>query len=365
VAVGGGGVFLEDWEDYIDKKQLAFYGTGGNYLNTFGPQFSTEGFGSPATADWVIDMFGLASNSQSFFTNHTDYEGEIDYVPSFKTTIATFTNDGSYLSSVRLPTQDSVFPGAPLAASEKYLVIGDPYRGALTPPYIGFDGGIYIMETGDLFLKKIAAPNSIPLFGQQVAANDDTYAAMNESGLLTYSLSGTIPFTGFTGQVGAAFDQWKGLLESVFTGATINFINLGLETGTTIGSNASQASYPLNSHIGNTRIGMEPGSKAAWSYCPGGTMNVVGELGGDIHMDRGAAWRKDETPTGDAPSGAYSIYYATAQAIGGALGFGVDTSPGSLMYNELKPEFTFAEKFPNGLSGSSYERNAAMGIYGV
>ena len=94
-------------------------------------------------------------------------------------------------------------------------------------------------------------------------------------------------------------------------------------------------------------------------------MNVVGELGGDIHMDRGAAWRKDETPTGDAPSGAYSIYYATAQAIGGALGFGVDTSPGSLMYNELKPEFTFAEKFPTGLSGSPYERNAAMGIYGV
>ena len=94
-------------------------------------------------------------------------------------------------------------------------------------------------------------------------------------------------------------------------------------------------------------------------------MNVSGELGGDIHMDRWAAWRQDGTPTGEAPSGAYSIYYATAQAIGGALGFGADTSSGSIMYDELKPGFTFTEKFPNGLSGSPYERNAALGIYGV
>ena len=110
---------------------------------------------------------------------------------------------------------------------------------------------------------------------------------------------------------------------------------------------------------------MESGDKAAWSYCPGGTMNVSGELGGDIHMDRWAAWRQDGTPTEDAPVGAYSIYYATAQAIGGALGIGVDTSAESIMYDELKPEFTFSEKFPNGLSGSPYERNAVLGIYGV
>jgi hypothetical protein len=357
VANGGNSVIANnsDWE----LKQLAFYGTGGNYLNTIGPYFSTQGFEGSTNQEWLLNFWTLASNSQSFYTNRTI----LDYASlSYITDIKSFANDGSYLSSVRMPSESTPFAGGAIDASEKYLLIGDPAPAFSSE---GPLGNVYIMETGDLFLKEISAPNSIPYFGHQVAANNDTYVGMNASGLLAYSLSGTIPFTGFTGQVGAAFDQWKGLLESVFTGATINFINLGLETGTTIGSNATQASYPLNSHIGNTRIGMEPGSKAAWSYCPGGTMNVVGELGGDIHMDRGAAWRKDETPTGDAPSGAYSIYYATAQAIGGALGFGVDTSSGSLMYNELKPEFTFAEKFPNGLSGSPYERNAAMGIYGV
>ena len=110
---------------------------------------------------------------------------------------------------------------------------------------------------------------------------------------------------------------------------------------------------------------MEPGLSPATAYCPQGTMNTLGLLGGDIHLDEGGAWRQDGTPIEDATTDAYSIVYAVSQAIGSSLGFGTDSSPGALMYDEIKPEFTFTEKFPNGLSGSIYEENAVMGIYGV
>jgi hypothetical protein len=338
----------------INKKSCAFYETGGAYLKTLGPKYSTAGF-HPETL-WAAAFWSIAANSSTCYTNDI-----FVHAPYFGASVRAFNNDGSYQGSIDLPTNASFYAATAMDASDKYLLLGDIDGDNWPSP-----GKLYIMETGDLFLKEIAAPNPTPLlFGIQVAANDDTYVGMNQSGLLSYTLSGSIPFQDFTGQVAGAFDEWKGLLESVFTGATINFVNLGLETGTSIGSNETQASYPLNSNIGDTRIGMQSGSKAAWSYCPGGTMNVSGELGGDIHMDRWAAWRQDGTPTGEAPSGAYSIYYATAQAIGGALGFGADTSSSSIMYDELKPGFTFTEKFPNGLSGSPYERNAALGIYGV
>ena len=261
VAATPGLTISTDYEWY--RKQLAFYGTGGNYLNTIGPKFSTQGFEGAdggVYSEWSINFWTLASNSQAFYTNRIG----VGYGSAKESTdIKSFANDGSYLSSVRMPTKSSPYAGGAIDASEKYLLMGD----AMGPGYVAA-GNLWIMETGDLFLKEIPSPNSIPFFGHQVAANNDTYAGMNESGLLAYSLSGAIPFTGFTGQVGAAFDQWKGLLESVFTGATINFINLGLETGTTIGSNASQASYPLNSHIGNTRIGMEPEAKRLGHIAP-------------------------------------------------------------------------------------------------
>lgn len=345
-------VNLSDTEA-INKKLCAFYETGGAYIKSIGPKYDTAGFESNSL--WAASLWAIAANSSTFYTNEI-----IVQFPYYSASIKSYNNDGSYKGSIDLPTNASLYASTAMDASDKYLLLGDIDGGNPTAP-----GKLYIMETGDLFLKEIPAPNAVPYFGIQVAANEDTYVGMNSSGLLSYTLSGSIPFADFTGQVGAAFNEWKGLLESVFTGATINFVNLGLETGTSIGSNKTQATYPLNSNIGDTRIGMESGDKAAWSYCPGGTMNVSGELGGDIHMDRWAAWRQDGTPTEDAPVGAYSIYYATAQAIGGALGIGVDTSAESIMYDELKPEFTFSEKFPNGLSGSPYERNAVLGIYGV
>ena len=348
----GAGIVSSD----VYESVTAIYTTNGAHLRTIGPYYSTEGF--EANTIWRVSAWSMAANEESLFINNYYYDSNLI---DWRVSVQAYGNDGTHKSSIDMPTQASVYVTSSMDASSKYLTVGDIKQ--------EFDssilGAIYTMETGDLFLKEVLSPNSLPSLGIQVAVNENNYAAMNESGVIGYTLSGEIPFNDFTGQVGVAFEQWKGLFESSFTGATINFVNLGRETGTNISSNSEQAEYPLDSHIGNIRIGMQSGSKPATAYCPQGTMNVSGVLGGDIHLDRWGAWRQDGTPTGDAPANAYSIVYAVSQAIGSSLGFGTDSSSGALMYDEIKPEFTFTEKFPNGLSGSIYEKNAVMGIYGV
>ena len=343
-----------------DNKLVAFYEAGGDYIKTLGPKYSTQGM--EADTRWDISAWSLAANSESFFINN--YYTDPLSPWGISVAVKAFGNDGSFKASVDLPRDSSIYATVGMDASDKYLVIGDT-RNQLDSCYGKYCGRVYIIETGDLFLKEISSPNLTHSFGIQVATSQDSYVTMNASGIVGYTLSGEIPFSDFTGQVGNAFDQWKGLLESTFTGVTINFVNLGLETGTSISSNSEQAEYPLDSHMGNIRIGMESGSKPATAYCPQGTMNVSGLLGGDIHLDRWGAWRQDGTPTGDAPANAYSIVYAVSQAIGSSLGVGANSSSGALMYDEIKPEFTFTEKFPNGLSGSIREENAVLGIYGV
>lgn len=352
VVAAGPGLVLASPQT-TSNKSFQVYTTGGIYQNAIGQNYDSSMLGSSPLYEALA--WASCSNSEKIFFSNFETSTVFG---KFTNYMVALNEDGSYNSKITIPQNASIYGATAADASDKYLLLGDPFGRSL-------NGSLYIMETGDLFLKEIDPPSDVPFFGFQVAANNDTYTAMNASGVFSYYLSGSIPFESFTGEIGSAFENWKGLLEHTFTGVNINFVNLGLETGRDIASNSSQEKYPLDSHIGNTRIGMESGIKAAWSYCPGGTMNVSGELGGDVHLDRWAAWRRDTTPLSEAPSGSYSIEYAMTQAIGGALGLGPDTSSGSIMYDSLEPELSFSGKFPNGLSGSIYDQNAVMGIYGI
>ena len=94
-------------------------------------------------------------------------------------------------------------------------------------------------------------------------------------------------------------------------------------------------------------------------------MNVSGEIGGDIHADKRSNWRRDSADPVLSPPNSYSIEYVSAQAIGTAMGFGENTSPASVMYPTFTAATTFSERFPNGLSGSTDELDAVIGLYGV
>ena len=213
----------------------------------------------------------------------------------------------------------------------------------------------------------------------------------------------------FTGEVGEAFSEWKGLLEATFNGLTVNFVNRGFENGTvmqgTLGhttgvmpapndantfTNLDAASYSLphssDSAVGDIRIGRERHS-ASWSkasfwesmstfysdtflynWYPY-NYNCVPGVKGNVGLNIGFLTNKrirldsDTSNNGDMDDGtaSYSLKYIATQAIGHILGLPDSTLSSSIMYRPSAGAGTynvdntsrFSTKFTSSLTGST------------
>ena len=179
---------------------------------------------------------------------------------------------------------------------------------------------------------------------------------------------GTQGFADFSGDIGEAFVEWKGLFEDIYPNLTLNFVNMGLETGLGVSLNESTPTYPipnpLEQNLGDIRIAMHsidgPLGVIAHAYQPGGIIGVSGNYGGDVHFDRSEDWRKD----GQTDPGGFSIKYVAAHELGHVFGVGHDAESSSVMYASAGTSTNFADKFPNGLKRSTHEREAIENVYG-
>tara|TARA_Y100001973_G_C5194192_1_gene333065 strand:+ start:123 stop:2669 length:2547 start_codon:yes stop_codon:yes gene_type:complete len=170
-----------------------------------------------------------------------------------------------------------------------------------------------------------------------------------------------------TGEVVSAFSEWKGLLETIYTGLTINFLNSGVENITSvpvvIGTNTYAIPHPDDSSIGDIRIGMLSGTQSAlgWAIVTGGLLNVSGDEVGDITIDNGNNWRLDNDTANNGTC--YSFKLVTTHEIGHSLGFGHDRDKSGIMYYSAGTTDSIATNYPNGLSGSYRNQDMVRNFY--
>lgn len=136
-----------------------------------------------------------------------------------------------------------------------------------------------------------------------------------------------LSFTGMTGMFATGFEYWKRSIEYAFTGLTVNFVNLGLETTTGVATNASYAVGTNN--LGDIRIGASATPSIYTAYYPesGNNFTVSGGSGSNIFLSTTQIWR-DETSDSyydgglldHVSVGGYSVPFIAAQSIGMALG---------------------------------------------
>ena len=204
----------------------------------------------------------------------------------------------------------------------------------------------------------------------------------------------SVSFAQFTGEVGSAFSEWKGLFETVYTGLTLNFVNNGLETGKVIWSDRHNTLYALphtsDSRVGDIRIGkvllsssniiseiLEPTSSSL--------LGQSGNAGGDIVINSyhgnyatgglaPARYRLDsQTSAGvwsDWGTSSWSIKYLFCQQIGRVLGVTANDHADSILYtphdgtSHLYTSWSFSDYFSYGLSGSRPDQDAVRYSYG-
>lgn len=137
----------------------------------------------------------------------------------------------------------------------------------------------------------------------------------------------SLSFGEMTGMFGSGFEYWKRQLEWAFTGLTVNFVNLGLETTTGVATNATYAVGTDN--IGDIRIGSSDNISVNWVYYPESTNNfgVSGDSGNNIFLSTTQNWRNetsgsyyDSTLAVYVTVQGYSVPLIAAQSIGMALG---------------------------------------------
>tara|TARA_Y100001963_G_C6793693_1_gene457202 strand:- start:1709 stop:5302 length:3594 start_codon:yes stop_codon:yes gene_type:complete len=224
----------------------------------------------------------------------------------------------------------------------------------------------------------------------------------------------------FTGEIGAAFSEWKALLEKTFNGLTVNFVNKGYENENvmqgTFGhsnenppppnasntyTNLDAGSYNLphasDSAVGDIRIGREKWS-ASWSkssFWEGMTTfysdtflynwypynyNCIPGVKGNVGLNIGFLPNKRirldsdaSAPLGNMNDGTatYSLKYIATQAIGHILGLPDSTLSSSIMYRPTAGEGTFnvdnnskfSTNFPNTLTGSTADADLLLYTY--
>lgn len=136
-----------------------------------------------------------------------------------------------------------------------------------------------------------------------------------------------LSFADMTGMFGSSFDMWKGAFEFAYTGLTLNFINLGLEstTGTSVGS-----TYAVGTNnIGDIRIGASTGINISHVNLPvsGNNFGTSGSSGSNIFLSTAEKWRNETSGTYYDDSSAsyiratgFSVDMVSAHSIGLALG---------------------------------------------
>lgn len=160
----------------------------------------------------------------------------------------------------------------------------------------------------------------------------------------------------FVSEITEALNEWKAVFETIFSrrngynhNLILHLINLGDETGISVGSNTNQAEYtlPHANNIGHFRFGMHSidgsGNVIAHAYSPESTSKS--DVGGDCHFDSNDKWRLDT----QLISGAISIKMVAVHEIGHSFGLGHDSNLRSIMYPSVSPAQNFKIKWPNGL----------------
>ena len=203
------------------------------------------------------------------------------------------------------------------------------------PPTISFSpdmNGLYVVDK----LKEVVTGTIL----QGSTGSIDIKYSFIESGTSGHDGLGTIKriddydssypnlsFAQMTGVFASGFEYWKRSIEYAFTGLTVNFVNLGLETSTSIATNASYAVGTNN--LGDIRIGASDTPSIYRAYYPesGNNFTVSGGSGSNIFLSTTQSWR-DETSDSYYDSGlidhitvgGYSVPFVAAQSIGMALG---------------------------------------------
>jgi len=186
--------------------------------------------------------------------------------------------------------------------------------------------------------------------------------------------AGNVTNQQFRGQVTLAFQEWKNLFEQEFPGLTLNFQDLGVETGLpprmdVYGPDATNPPNPNISgqfvydipngsyfgfpydRVGDIRVAMHKftakslvsGNTLAHGYYPQNLLDSLGSKGsfaGDLHFDVDDNWRIDSDPiSGSVSTSPISILYVAAHEIGHSLGIRHDSDADSLMAPVVRSSF--------------------------
>lgn len=149
---------------------------------------------------------------------------------------------------------------------------------------------------------------------------------------------------GFKSAIATSLGYWAAAFTANWPALTVNFKYAedpsgkeygGIEQGVSIPTSHKAYSYdlPHEEALGDLRFAMHridgPHSALAHAAYPGGELQQVGTMGGDVHFDSAEHWCRDTT----APDGkSLSVEYVATHELGHALGLGHSSFPSAIMF---------------------------------